>query len=53
MSNFFNIRVCFSDVVKMREEVKEIYLDHHPEMEGANITDAHLFAQMVKFYVEG
>ena len=46
------IRVRQEDLQTMRDECVELYLAEHPEMRGFKITDKHMFAQLVKFYVE-
>lgn len=36
---------------ELLKEVKEEYLNHHPEMEGARLTENHLVYQTFAYYI--
>lgn len=45
--------VCSQDVYDMivKDCIKE-YIEHHPEMLGAKISQNHILRQLAKFYLE-
>ena len=45
------IRIKKDDLDKMRKDGLKLYLAHHPDRWGCKISDAELFASLIKFYL--
>jgi hypothetical protein len=47
-----NIKVFQKDIKRIDEEVKELFLLHHPEMRGMRLSRAFLVQKMIDFWME-
>lgn len=50
--SWVQVKVRKSDKEKMMNECVEEFLRHHPELEGYHITQAHMFKQLIEFYLK-
>ena len=53
MVNTVLIRISQEDAKLLKDECKEEFLNHHPEMEDINLTYLKLVHETVKFYLKG
>ena len=46
-----HVRTDKADIKKL-EKCKKLYLEHHPDMKGVEITNAFIISKIIEFYLE-
>jgi len=52
VNNKVILKVYETDKKKLMKDCKLLFLEHHPEFKGYNITQAFMFKKLVTFYLE-